>query len=114
MPLLRDSRMLVVAAAALVALAVFAYRHAHRYDHLPAAFRTDTGKRAYDEYSKACRRNGTDKGCDCIFARITAAPPYDTPEGLASLNVLTMQNVLTGKGIPQVLLDAVSSCAYAG
>lgn len=109
-----DPRILTFAVVALAALAFFGYRHVHRYDHLPLAFRTSTGAKVYDNYMDGCRKNGRESACKCLFDRITSVPPYTTPQGFGRLDVETMQSMMTGKGIPPILLDAAMVCIAAG
>jgi len=109
-----DPRIATLAVVVLATLAYFGYRHAHRYDHLPPAFRTSTGTKIYKNYMDGCRKTGRESACTCIFERITAVPPYTTPEGFASLNAQTMQSLFTGRGIPNVLLESATVCLSAG
>jgi hypothetical protein len=53
--------------------------------------------------------------CECVFAELTSAPPYDTPAGFATLQAPVARAVQTGDNgeIPAAYISAVQRCVGA-
>jgi hypothetical protein len=62
-------------------------------------------------FMNGCRASGPDRYCGCLFESISSVPPYDTPNGFATLQY-AVERAKSGdqSAIPQVLVDAVHTC----
>jgi hypothetical protein len=51
--------------------------------------------------------------CQCVFARLSSAPPYDTPKGFALLNadLRSFEQTRDTSTLPAVLFSSVRSCS---
>jgi hypothetical protein len=50
--------------------------------------------------------------CGCVFSRLTAHPPYNTPDGFANLatNEQEFERTHDVNALPQAYIDAVGAC----
>ena len=78
------------------------------------AWEGEAGKQMRVDFVAGCESSaGGTIDCACVFAELTSAAPYDTPEGFATLNEPLTRAAQTGgvAHIPAAYITAVQRCA---
>jgi hypothetical protein len=101
----RGSRVTDLAVAALLAVLLAGSLMSGRAD----AWEGEAGKQMRVDFVAGCESSaGGALDCGCVFAELTSAPPYDTPEGFATLRTTPAGDVAR---IPAAYVTAVQRCA---
>ena len=106
----RGSRVTDLAVAALLGVLLAGSLMSGRAD----AWEGDAGKQMRVDFVGGCESSaGGTIDCACVFAELTSAAPYDTPEGFATLNEPLARAAQTGDvaHIPAAYITAVQRCA---